>query len=151
MFKLNYSQNYDEQMDVECIPLCDALNSLPGIQTCESCCGHGKKPFAIWFRCTSELGLRFLGRCIDRRYWRYGNNWRIELDNSDLNYDHSVFTMTSHGYWGTDLKTTVGEDAYEQANDFIRNMEWHLNCKKYIDAFIKDLSGFCIIDVDDKN
>lgn len=95
MLKFYLKQEYDEYMDVECIPLCNALNSLPGIETLESCCGHTKKPFAIWFRCNSELSLRFLGRCIDRRYWKYGNNWRIELDNSDVNYDYSVFTMIS--------------------------------------------------------
>ena len=41
--------NYDGDMDIECIALCDALNGLPGIQTNESCCGHGNHPYRIWF------------------------------------------------------------------------------------------------------
>lgn len=36
-------------MDVECLALCDAINKLPGLQTIESCCGHGKESFNIWF------------------------------------------------------------------------------------------------------
>ena len=35
-------------MDPECIELCDAINLCPGIQTIESCCGHGKAPYRIW-------------------------------------------------------------------------------------------------------
>lgn len=148
MYKFSGIHEYDEHMDEECIHLCDALNCLPGVKTRESCCGHGDRPFTIWFSCTSDISLRFLGRCIDRRYWEFGSNWRIELENSDVNYDYSVFTLISHGYWGNVLKNTLGSDAYNQANDLIDNMEWHLNCKPYIDAFIKDLSEFKIIDVD---
>lgn len=36
-------------MDPECVALCVALNGLPGIQTIESCSGHGKDPFRVWF------------------------------------------------------------------------------------------------------
>ena len=35
-------------MDKECIDLCTAINGLPGIETYESCCGHGKYPYSIW-------------------------------------------------------------------------------------------------------
>lgn len=40
---------YPEDMDVECITICDALNALPGIATIESCCGHGEHPHRIFF------------------------------------------------------------------------------------------------------
>ena len=40
---------YDEQMDKECIELCNAINSIKGCNTFESCCGHGKYPYRIWF------------------------------------------------------------------------------------------------------
>ena len=36
-------------MDNECIKLCEALNKLEGIETVESCCGHGKGDYHIWF------------------------------------------------------------------------------------------------------
>lgn len=43
----------DRAMDPECVLLCRALNALPGITTIESCCGHGRKPFWIWFTVAS--------------------------------------------------------------------------------------------------
>ena len=52
---------YDGLMDEECIDLCDAMNSLPGIVTINSCCGHGLNPYSIFFRVTnSKEGLFFL-------------------------------------------------------------------------------------------
>jgi len=40
---------YTGNMDKECIELCDAMNIIPGIETIESCCGHDKTPYHIWF------------------------------------------------------------------------------------------------------
>ncbi|KKL56769.1 hypothetical protein LCGC14_2242080 [marine sediment metagenome] len=37
------------RIDPECVNLCVALNTLNGITTQESCCGHGDDPFRIWF------------------------------------------------------------------------------------------------------
>jgi hypothetical protein len=36
-------------MDPECIALCEAMNKFDGIETIESCCGHGDHPYRIWF------------------------------------------------------------------------------------------------------
>ena len=33
---------YPNDMDKEMIPLCDELNSIPGISTQFCCCGHGE-------------------------------------------------------------------------------------------------------------
>jgi hypothetical protein len=40
---------YPPDMDPACIPLCDELNALPGLRTFESCEGHGKHPFRVFF------------------------------------------------------------------------------------------------------
>lgn len=37
------------EMDEECIALCNAINKIPGLRTTSSCCGHGKELFRIWF------------------------------------------------------------------------------------------------------
>ncbi len=37
------------QMDQECIKLCDTINKFEGIRTVESCCGHGEHNYRIWF------------------------------------------------------------------------------------------------------
>ena len=39
---------YPDDMDKECIPLCDLFNSI-GLTTQFSCCGHGESPFRIIF------------------------------------------------------------------------------------------------------
>lgn len=39
---------YPDDMDKECIPLCDLFNSI-GLTTQFSCCGHGESPFQIIF------------------------------------------------------------------------------------------------------
>jgi hypothetical protein len=36
-------------IDIECLKLCEAMNKFPGIKTVESCCGHSKRTFKIWF------------------------------------------------------------------------------------------------------
>lgn len=48
-------------MDSEVVKLCDALNSLPGVETVESCCGHDRDPFQIWFKVSR---LRDLPRAL---------------------------------------------------------------------------------------
>lgn len=40
---------YNGNIDKECVAICDAINQIPGLETTESCCGHGEKEFNIWF------------------------------------------------------------------------------------------------------
>lgn len=74
-------ENFDPQMDSECILLCDILNTLPGIETFESCCGHGREPYRIFMKSLDPHGLRILGRCTSRNY--SSGIWRVIVDNSD--------------------------------------------------------------------
>ena len=37
-------------IDPECLALVQAMNTVPGIRTVESCCGHGQTAFRIWFK-----------------------------------------------------------------------------------------------------
>ena len=55
-------------IDEECLDLCYALNHLPGVITLESCCGHCKDLYRIWFRCTNTVTLALLYRSVCRRY-----------------------------------------------------------------------------------
>ena len=73
-------------MDKECIDLCVALNTLDDIHTTESCCGHCKEPYMIFFDCTDFYTLGKLYRCVSRNY--SDGMWRIEVCFSDT---HPVF------------------------------------------------------------
>lgn len=59
---------YNGFMDKECIALCDKLNSLSDIETTESCCGHCKQPYMIFFNCYNFIRLGKLFRCVNRNY-----------------------------------------------------------------------------------
>ena len=43
-------------IDPECASLCRAINGIAGLTTIESCCGHGKSEFHIWFKVIGKLG-----------------------------------------------------------------------------------------------
>lgn len=139
--------HYYGGMDKESIPLCDAINALPGLKTIESCCGHGEKPFMIWFQCdcSTQDGLFFLTRCMDRRYWKHGYDWSVSLEVGDtLQSDYilpTYFVLQSQSIHG---KKSVGKEAYKQAKSLIENMNFHLNHENFIKGFNIDLSKFRI-------
>ena len=59
---------YDDFMDEECIDLCNKLNSLSDVETTESCCGHCRSPYMIFFNCYDFIRLGKLFRCVNRNY-----------------------------------------------------------------------------------
>lgn len=138
MLKFTKKYEYDGKIDDEVVELCDAMNALPGIETKDSCCGHSSSAFMIFFQVTSEVGLFFLTRCVDVRYWKYGYLWKIDLSVGDLyktGWPRPVTYLLHSG-------PMVGEDAYKQAEDLVRNMNYHLNHKKFMEAFDLDINEF---------
>ena len=69
--------NYPEDMDKECIPLCDALNQIWRVDTTESCCGHGEHPFRIFFRTTSFKSLALVCYVADSCH-SGAVGWKVE-------------------------------------------------------------------------
>ena len=63
-------------MDKECVKLCAAINLFDDIRTIESCCGHGEKPYRIWFRANNFKALPrilyFLDGCHSGYY-----DWKV--------------------------------------------------------------------------
>ena len=73
---------YPKDMDKECIALCDALNSLKGVRTFESCCGHLKGRYEIFFSVSNWYSLSLLARAAD---WRYGGClWELSVISGDI-------------------------------------------------------------------
>jgi len=119
---------YDEMMDEECIPLCDAINDIPGLKTIESCCGHGKSPFRIYTEGKSVHHRNFLilMRALDRRYggpWE----WQIQLIMNDMTED-PMHVLISSG-------SSVGEAAYRQSLQIIDNIKDHLDHEAFQKLF----------------
>ncbi len=108
-----------EWMDAECVDLCDAINSMKGITTIESCCGHNYQPYRIFFRCTQIPALRFLQSCIDRRYWKYGGEWSITSHIGDSGDELLYFMLES--------KSMNLEEIMKQVEDMIETINHYLN------------------------
>jgi hypothetical protein len=129
---------YDDYMDKEVVELCNAINALSSIQTMESCCGHGKDNFKIFLKVDNKQeGLFFLTRCVDRRYWKYGYLWKIELCVGDAFYNNRlplIYTLHSGDI--------IGEEAYNQSQSLVENMNYHLNHKNFIKHYCLDINLF---------
>ena len=54
-----------DDIDAEVVTLCEAMNRLPGIDTTESCCGHGREPFRIFFVAASLEALPPVVEAVD--------------------------------------------------------------------------------------
>lgn len=77
----NEIMNLPNDMDKECIALCNLMNRLPGVKTLESCMGHYKHPYWVWFQCTNINSLSRLSRAVCDRY--SDGMWEIMCDTAD--------------------------------------------------------------------
>ena len=85
---------YPSDMDEQCIELYYLLNSLPDTETYESCCGHGKEPYMMFFRCGSIDVLTRLGRAVNKNY--SDGNWEIVVDSTDTS-PYGCFWLRTKG------------------------------------------------------
>lgn len=72
--------NYNE-FDKECINLCKTLNEMDGLNTTESCCGHLKDRFMIFFKCDNFSTLAKISRSVNRNY--SDGKWELLVDDID--------------------------------------------------------------------
>ena len=98
-----------DDMDKECIGICKLLNSLPTIQTFESCSGHLKDRFSVWFFCDSIEVLSRLGRAVERNY--SDGKWEVVLDSTDT-HPYGV-------YW---LRSKSPFQNYEEMNESLQSL-----------------------------
>lgn len=114
-------------MDAPCVDLCILLNRLPGVKTSESCCGHCKYPYQVFFCCDNLDTLTRLGRVVDRRY--SDGNWEIVVDSGDAH--------PKNRFWLRSLKPFNDFfEMNESVNGLIENVEYWFNNEfdKYFDS-----------------
>src|SRR5262245_11443287 len=66
-------------LDKECRALCVALNKLPGVHTISSCCGHGRRPYWIFFvvsRLDALVSIAYEARHATRDDCHH-DDWRV--------------------------------------------------------------------------
>ena len=87
-------------MDPECSALCTALNKYPGIRTVDSCCGHGRRPYSVFFKamCIDDLPpvLYWFDSCHCGHY----------------SWDVVVLTDCGMSYPTFHIRGPIGEQAY---------------------------------------
>ena len=91
-------------MDPECIPICEAINRIPGLETLESCCGHKEKLFRVWFQVDGQESLPVLLYYVVPCHM--GFRWPCKVK-TDCAMSPVVFYIESE---------EVGDKAYRQAN-----------------------------------
>jgi hypothetical protein len=60
---VRFDPAYEEKLDPEIIPLCDALNAI-GIVTTSSCVGHGHSWPHVWFQHSTDERIERLARFV---------------------------------------------------------------------------------------
>ena len=130
--KENEENKYDGKMDKECIPLCDALNSLPDVETTESCCGHCKDRFRIFFKCKNPYSLSVIARVFNRRYSGTKLQWIIEVETHD-NGGYNYFVHSVEAY---ENNTMMEKDI----SQLVENIK-HWSSEKYKEHFINEVTN----------
>ena len=62
--KLIVSLEYPGDVDQELLPLLDLINSIPGVRTLFSCCGHGRESFYMVLAFTSAQTRSLIENCL---------------------------------------------------------------------------------------
>lgn len=113
-----------EDVDAECVDICNLLNRLPGTETDESCQGHGKHPFWVFFSCTDIDTISRLGRAVFNTY--SDGKWEIVVDSTD--------TDPRGRFW---LRSTVISPSKESLQGLIENIEYWFQ-DRFDEHFKKD-------------
>lgn len=112
--KIKDELKYPSDMDVQCIELYYLLNSLPNTETIESCCGHEREVYMMFFKCNNVGVLSRLGRAVSKNY--SDGNWEIVVDTSD--------TMPYGCFW-LRTKTVLKENELnESLNNLIESIKY---------------------------
>ena len=79
---VRFDPSYEEKLDTEIIPLCDALNAI-GIVTTSSCVGHGHSWPHVWFQYSTDERIERLARFVKATetgdYRPYFTMWQKEI------------------------------------------------------------------------
>ena len=111
--KLIVSLEYPGDVDLELLPLLDLLNSVPGVRTMFSCCGHGRESFYMVLAFTStqarsliENGLQAL-KNLDRKIADYQEDCfphaRFTIEDFYTKNADSLIFENSVGFYSQEL------------------------------------------------
>lgn len=111
--KLIVSLEYPGDVDLELLPLLDLLNSVPGVRTMFSCCGHGRESFYMVLAFTStqarslvENGLQAI-KYIDRKIADYQEDCfphaKFTIEDFYTKNENSIIFENCVGFYSQEL------------------------------------------------
>lgn len=123
---VRFDPSYEEPMDAEIIPLCDALNAA-GFVTTQSCCGHGRDWPRVWFEHSEDKRIEEMARFVmlkERGDFRphftlfqkeielKGYRWMLEI------HLNEVYRSTPEYIFMEKANTAIGE-VTKTVNDYL--------------------------------
>ena len=129
--KLIVSLEYPGDVDKELVPLLDLLNSVPGIRTLFSCCGHSKESFYMVLAFTSIQARSLLENMVaTRKYLGFVDedccpHARFTIEDFNDNMLDSIVFENHVGFYSTDLgmkKKTERIKDYKRMCKFIMKL-----------------------------
>jgi hypothetical protein len=115
---VRFDPDYEEKLDPEIIPLCDALNAI-GIVTLSSCVGHGHSWPHVWFEHSTDEQIERLARFVKGTeagdYRPYFTMWQKEI--LHVGYAWSVEIHTNHNYSVDDVYSADTPSAIRVAKE----------------------------------
>lgn len=101
-----YIDVYEEiPYDIECIPLINTLNKIPGITTVTSCCGHGRIHFQICCYCQNFDSLIKMSNLLpDDVHICISNKYHIQQRTDAISFCVEIMK--------------IGQEAYDLSKEF---------------------------------
>jgi hypothetical protein len=106
----------NDRLDPECFELCDALNRLPGIRTDESCCGHGRDCFEIYFQADNLTALPNVVRWFSSCCTLFPRDWTVEVWQG---CEHDQLSFIIRG-WNLKECYQQSRELARRINDFLK-------------------------------
>jgi hypothetical protein len=91
---VRHDPTWEEKLDPEIIPLCDALNAA-GFATTSSCCGHGHSWPHVWFEHSSDKRIEAMARFVMQREKGDFRPFFSEFQ-KDIRLDGYAWSLTVH-------------------------------------------------------
>ena len=98
-----------DDIDDECLELSEAINLFDGVCTVESCCGHGRQQYCIWFEADNLRKMKPFLRVLNSHY----SGWHCSV--------HMNYTFNNI-YWELRYLGGMGQIAYDAAGRLAQNM-----------------------------
>ena len=121
---VRHDPNWDEPLDPEMIPLCDALNAA-GFVTTASCVGHGSNWPMVWFEHGDnkriESMIRYVLEAEKGDYRSYTSCWRRKFDLDGYSWSIRI------NCWNV-YRDTPDDIAQKEYEDGINNVAQQINC-----------------------